>query len=73
VVICPTKPHSRPIKQDFIFSGRLNCTKFGQLIIGKIISRQGKAREGKGEGKGRGMERDGEGCVMAVGGMDAPA
>jgi len=35
-VISPTKLHSRPIKQDIIFSEYLNCTKFGQLILRKI-------------------------------------
>jgi len=34
---CPSKPHSRLIKQNFIFSERLNCIKFGQLILRKII------------------------------------
>jgi len=28
---------SRPIKQDFTFSECLNCTKFGHLILTKII------------------------------------
>jgi len=36
IAYCPTKTHSRPIKQDFIFSESLNCNKFGQLILRKI-------------------------------------
>jgi len=31
-----TKPHSRPIKQDFIFSEYINCNKFGLLILREI-------------------------------------
>ena len=35
---CRTKRHGRPIEQDFIFSECSNFTKFGQLILRKIIT-----------------------------------
>ena len=39
MIYCLTKQHSRPSKQDFIFSQSLNCsTALGQLILGKIIN-----------------------------------
>jgi len=35
--ILPYKDAQQIIKQDFIFSEFLNCNKFGQLILRKII------------------------------------